>query len=126
KEIGNLSVQINSVEGEIQRTLLRSSFILLYSHFEVFTKESLRLFLKHINSRNMPLKNMRYYLQTLFHTKRIIDVRKSNRKIKYNELTTAILLENTVPFKVNELDGDIVSTEGNLNFKVIEDLLFLL
>ncbi|ERN51637.1 MAE_28990/MAE_18760 family HEPN-like nuclease [Alkalihalophilus marmarensis] len=126
KEIGNLSSQINSVEGEIQRALLRSSFILLYSHFEGFTKESIRLYLKHINSRNIPIKNVGYYLQTLFHTKKIIDVRKSNRKIKYNELITAMLLEDTVLFKVDELDGDIVSTEGNLKFSVIEDLLFLL
>lgn len=125
KELGNLSLQINSVEGEIQQTLLRSSFILLYSHFEGFTKESIRLYLKHINSRNIPVKDVRYYLQTLFHTKRIIDVRKSNRKIKYNELTTAMLLENTLPFKVDELDGDIVSTESNLKFNVLEDLLFL-
>ncbi|WP_100401975.1 MAE_28990/MAE_18760 family HEPN-like nuclease [Bacillus sp. FJAT-42315] len=126
REILNLTIQIESVEGEVQKSLLRASFILLYAHFEGFTKQAIRLFLQHINSEQVPVKELKYHLQTLYHTKKIIDVKQSKRKIKYNELTTAILSGNVEPFKVEERDQDIVSTESNLKFDVIEDLLFLI
>lgn len=126
REISNLSIQIQSTDGEIKDSLLRASFTIIYAHFEGFSKEAIRLFLKHINSERIPVKDLDYYLQTLHHTKRIIDVKQANRKIKFNELTTAILVENNIFFKVEEKDKSIVSTESNLNFDVIEDLLFSL
>ncbi|MED3316512.1 MULTISPECIES: MAE_28990/MAE_18760 family HEPN-like nuclease [Bacillus cereus group] len=126
REILNLTLQIESVDGEIQKSLLRASFILLYAHFEGFTKQAIRLFLQHINSEKIPVKELHCHLQTLHHTKKILDVKQAKRKIKYNELTTAMVLENSEFFKVEEKDKDIVSTESNLKFDVIEDLLFLI
>lgn len=126
KEIQHLTLTIKEAEGSVQEALLRASFILLYAHWEGFTKEALRLFLKYLNKQEIPLQSIVYNLQTLHHTKQIIDVKQSQKKKKYHELTQAMLIENTKIFKVKETDKNIISTESNLKFEVVEDLLFLL
>ncbi|SFP99093.1 hypothetical protein SAMN04488506_0205 [Desemzia incerta] len=126
REISNLSIQIQATDGEIKDSLLRAAFTIIYAHFEGFSVEAIRLFLQHINFKEIPVKSLDYHLQTLHHTKKIIDVKKSTKKRKFNELTTAILLEKNTIFKVEEKDKSIVSAESNLKFDVIEDLLFYL
>lgn len=126
REISNLTMQIQATDGEIKQALLRAAFTLVYAHFEGFSKEAIRLFLKHINSQQIPIYHLDYYLQTLYHTKKIIDIKQSNRKTKFNELTTAILVENNNLFRVEERDKDIVSTDSNLRFDIIEELLFII
>lgn len=126
REISNLTMQIQATDGEIKQALLRAAFTLVYAHFEGFSKEAIRLFLKHINSQQIPVNHLDYYLQTLYHTKKIIDIKQSKRKTKFNELTTAILVENNNLFKVEEKDKDIVSTDSNLRFDIIEELLFII
>lgn len=126
KEIQHLTLTIKEAEGSVQEALLRASFILLYAHWEGFTKDALRLFLKYLNKQKIPLRSIVYNLQTLHHTKQFIDVKQAQKKKKYHELTQAMLIENTKIFKVKETDKNIISTESNLKFEVIEDLLFLL
>ncbi|WP_214691513.1 MULTISPECIES: MAE_28990/MAE_18760 family HEPN-like nuclease [unclassified Exiguobacterium] len=126
KEISNLSIQIQSSEGDIQNALLRAAIVILYAHFEGFSKEAIKSFIKYLNSKKVPVNLMKQHLKTLYYTKRIIDIQNANRKKVFNSLIKDVLLNDSEIFQVNEDAKNIVVTEGNLKFEVLEDLLFLL
>ncbi|MFL0200884.1 MAE_28990/MAE_18760 family HEPN-like nuclease [Exiguobacterium acetylicum] len=126
REITNLSLQIQSVEGEVQKSILRASILIMYAHFEGFSKEAIKLFIKHLNSQNIVVSSMEHHWQTLFHTKKILLIKSSSKKQKFNELLEDILIENGEHFFVNEDAKDIVSSGSNLNFEMLEDLLFII
>lgn len=126
KEISNLTLQIQTVEGDVKKTMLRAAVLMLYAHFEGFSKEAVKLFIKHLNSQNIPVNNMQHHLQTLFYTKKILLIKNSTRKQTYNELIEDVLLRNEDSFYVNHDAKDIISTESNLKFEVLKDLLFII
>lgn len=126
KEINNISIQIQSVEGDVQKTLLRAAVVMLYAHFEGFSKDSIKNFIKYLNSQNIPVKQLKHHLQTLHYTKKIIFIKNAKRKQIYNNLIEDILTKNDNIFSVNENEDDIVTTESNLKSEVLEDLLFII
>lgn len=126
KEISNLTLQIQIVEGDVKNALLRASVLMLYAHFEGFSKEAIKIFIKHLNAQNIPVGSLQHYLQTLFYTKKIFLIKNATKKQIYNELIEDVLLRNSEYFKVNEEANGIVSTESNLNFEVLKDLLFII
>ncbi|WP_114167333.1 MAE_28990/MAE_18760 family HEPN-like nuclease [Exiguobacterium sp. TNDT2] len=126
KEISNLTLQIQRVDGEIQNTLLRAAIVLLYAHFEGFSKEAIKVFIKFLNSKQLPVNSMKQHLKTLHYTKQIVLIQKAKRKKVFNQLIERVLINDDEVFRVNEEAENIVVTEGNLKFEVLEDLLFLL
>lgn len=126
KEISNLTLQIQTVEGDVKNALLRASVLMLYAHFEGFSKDAIKIFIKHLNAQNVPVSSLQHYLQTLFYTKKISLIKNATRKEIYNELIEEILLGNSECFRVNEEATGIVFTDSNLKFEVLKDLLFII
>ncbi len=105
--------------------VIKSSFLVLYAHFEGFTKVAMRLYLEYINEKSIEVKHLNTNLQTLSHVSKIIDVRQSNSVRKYHELTEVINKDNKV-FRVKQMDKSIIDTESNLKYKKLMDFLFML
>lgn len=127
REISNLTLQIQSVDGEVKNTLLRAAIVLLYAHFEGFSKESIKTFIKFLNSKEVPVSAMKQHLKTLHYTKQIIQIQNAKRKKVFNDLIERVIRnDDDGIFRVNQDGENIVVTEGNLKFEVLEDLLFLL
>lgn len=105
--------------------IIKSSFLVLYAHFEGFTKVAMRLYLEYLNEQDIAVKHLIQNLQTLSHISKIIDIRQSNSVIKYHELTEMVNDEGKI-FKVKQMDKSIIDTESNLKYKKLMDFLFML
>lgn len=105
--------------------IIKSSFLVLYAHFEGFTKVAMRLYLEYLNEQDIAVKHLTHNLQTLSHISKIIDIRQSNSVIKYHELTEMVNDDGKI-FKVKQMDKSIIDTESNLKYKKLMDFLFML
>ena len=123
QEITILDKNIFSEKGK--QPIIKSSFLVLYAHFEGFTKVAMRLYLEYINEQDIAVKHLIHNLQTLSHVSKIIDIRQSNSVRKYHELTE-IVNDNDKIFKVKQKDKSIIDTESNLKYKKLMDFLFML
>ncbi|WP_414048098.1 MAE_28990/MAE_18760 family HEPN-like nuclease [Macrococcus equi] len=125
KEISYLSSIIQNSEGDIKIAVIRSSFLILYAHFEGFTKESVRLLLEYIGKQNIKVSDLTLNMQSVYYTKKIKDLKQSNLKRKYHELLYSIYEEDS-EFKVDPKAEGIVVTESNLKYELLEDILFMI
>ncbi|MEB5575347.1 MAE_28990/MAE_18760 family HEPN-like nuclease [Staphylococcus hominis] len=123
QEITILDKNVFSEKGK--QPIIKSSFLVLYAHFEGFTKVAMRLYLEYINEQDIAVKHLIHNLQTLSHVSKIIDIRQSNSVRKYHELTE-IVNDNDKIFKVKQKDKSIIDTESNLKYKKLMDFLFML
>lgn len=105
--------------------VIKSSFLILYAHFEGFTKKAMRLYLEYINKQSIEVKQLNPHLQTLSHVSKIVDIKQSNSVRKYHELLEVINTDDRI-FKVKQKDRSIIDTESNLKYKKLLDFLFML
>ncbi|UXR45674.1 MAE_28990/MAE_18760 family HEPN-like nuclease [Staphylococcus simulans] len=121
-----IALLYENISANLEREeLIKASFLLLYAHFEGFTKESIRNYLEFLNNQNIKVVDAILHLKTLHNCGKIVSLKQSNYKTKYHELTESLYDCNQV-FHVNYKDKNIVNTESNLKFKVLKEMLFML
>ncbi|MFS8602692.1 hypothetical protein LRO89_08820 [Priestia megaterium] len=124
KELAFIKGNIDSAEGEILNTLIRSGISMLYAHWEGYIKIASRAYLAYLNEQNYKLSDLRENFLVLHLTKAIIDVKQSNKKTKFATLLDKIFNHEQENFKVPYMDSSIVTTESNLNYDTLHEILF--
>ncbi|MED3957664.1 MAE_28990/MAE_18760 family HEPN-like nuclease [Priestia aryabhattai] len=125
KELTILQSQIEDASGETLNTLLRSGITLLYAHWEGYIKMAAREYLRYLNNLECKLVDLKQNFVVLHHKKAIIGVRASNNTTSFGTLFEKITNQEQC-FKVKEHDNDIITTESNLKFKVLVEILYSL
>ncbi|KMY21301.1 MAE_28990/MAE_18760 family HEPN-like nuclease [Bacillus pumilus] len=125
QELTLLQSQIQNSNGAMLKTLLRSGITLLYAHWEGYIKMAAREYLKYLNGLECKLVDLKQNFVVLHHKKSIIDARASNNTTKFGLLFEKITNEEQI-FKVKEKDKIIITTESNLKYEVLEEILYSL
>ncbi|TDM17092.1 MAE_28990/MAE_18760 family HEPN-like nuclease [Macrococcoides caseolyticum] len=125
KEINFLSFTIQSFDGDIKKAQLRSAFLILYAHYEGFSKEAVRLFLKFLNQQSIKVSELNLNLQSVYYTKRFIDINHSKYKRDYHHFLEHFIRNDEV-FNLDINSKGIVVTDSNLKYDLLEDLLFMI
>lgn len=124
KELLFIKGNIDTAEGEILNTLIRSGIAILYAHWEGYIKISARLYLEFLNEQNYKLSDLKENFLVLHLTKAIIDIKQSNKKTKFATLLDKVFNHGQENFKVRQMDSSIINTESNLSYDVLSEILF--
>jgi hypothetical protein len=124
KELTFIKGNIDPAEGEILNTLIRAGIAMLYAHWEGFIKISAREYLAYLNNQNHKLSDLRENFLVVHLTKAIIDVKQSNKKTKFATLLDKIFNYEQENFNVQYMDPSIITTESNLNYETLYEILF--
>ncbi|ARW05666.1 MAE_28990/MAE_18760 family HEPN-like nuclease [Bacillus atrophaeus] len=124
KELTFIKGSIDSAEGDILNTLIRAGISILYAHWEGYIKISARNYLDFLNKQNHKLSDLKENFLVLHLTKAIIDVKQSNKKTKYASLLDRVFNYDQENFRVQYRDSSIITTESNLNFDTLSEILF--
>ncbi|WP_410986572.1 MAE_28990/MAE_18760 family HEPN-like nuclease [Bacillus cereus] len=126
KELTLIKSNIMSANGEMLLTALRSGVTLLYAHWEGYIKLASREYLKYLNAQNLKCCTIIDNLFILYLKKTVKDAKQSNKSLVHAQIYNKILYDNENIFQVDVMDKDIVSTESNLSYDVLRDILFSL
>ncbi|MBS8266421.1 hypothetical protein DYI25_18520 [Mesobacillus boroniphilus] len=126
RELTTLKSNIDVSEGTVLNTFIRVGITILYSHWEGFIKTGAREYLNYLNFQEIECQDMTDNFITLFFKSTIVDARESNKSIAHHRVTQSLFNHSGKIFKVDVMKKLIVDTEANLNYKVLEDILFSL
>lgn len=124
KELSLVKTNIEEAEGEVLNSLIRSGVAILYAHWEGFIKNSSRSYLAFLNDQQIKLSDMKDNFLVLHLTKSIIDVKQANKKTKYGTLIDKVFNHGEEVFKVQYKESTIISTESNLKYDVLHEILY--
>lgn len=124
KELSLVKTNIEVAEGEVLNSLIRSGVAILYAHWEGFIKNSARSYLAFLNDQQLKLSDMKDNFLVLHLTKSIIDVKQANKKTKYGTLIDKVFNLGEEFFKVQYKESSIISTESNLKYDVLHEILY--
>lgn len=124
KELTQMRFIVSTATTENELTILRSSIVLLYAHWEGLVKKLLTLYLEHIVAQSLH----NYELKPNFYAMSLsseFEQFKNTKKIHhYIDLTNAILNStNNIP---NIPCEKIIDTKSNLNSALFKELMMLL
>lgn len=126
KELSLIAGNINTSKEEVLNTLIRAGISLLYAHWEGYIKIAAREYLAYLNAQECKVSELQENFLVLHLKKTIIDVKQSNKTTKFATLLDKINNQDNECFKVKQMDKDIISTESNLKFDVLKEILFSL
>lgn len=131
-----LNTKIASEEGHdnlLYKTVLKTLYLLLYSHWEGFVKKSCKLYISYINQKNVRASDLTNTFTALAlkksintcYTKENIDSLSIKTYLDFIDLHNSKLQEN---FKVivktdSDFDDDFIKTFSNLTYKNYKNLL---
>ncbi len=124
KELIQLKFIVSSASTENENTILRSSIVLLYAHWEGFVKMALTFYLKHIVDQELHCNELKpnfYAMSLLSEFERF----KTTKKVKHY-----ISLTQTVFSGINNIPriqyDKIIDTKSNLNSELFKELMELM
>lgn len=126
KELTIIMNQIDSTSGEVLSTSIRSGLTLLYAHWEGYIKSTSREYLKFLNLQGISCASLIDNLFILYLKKTVKDASQSNKNQVHAQIYNKIHNGKVETFYVDVMDKDIINTESNLSYEVMEDLLFSL
>lgn len=124
KELTQMRFMASTASPENELTILRSSIVLLYAHWEGFVKTILTLYLKHIVAQglhNSELKPNFYAMSLLSEFERF----KVTKKVCHYIDLTNVILNNTSSVPHIQCEK-IIDTKSNLNSELFKELMALL
>ena len=123
-ELTQLKFLVTSASTDKELTILRSSIVLLYAHWEGFVKRLLTLYLNHIVDQGL----YSYELKPNFYAMSLSSDFEQFKKTK--KTTHYVSLTKTVFDKINEIPkiqcDKIIDTQSNLNSELFKELMGLL
>lgn len=124
KELTQLKFIVSSASPENENTVLRSSIVLLYAHWEGFVKMALTFYLKHIVDQQLHCNELKpnFYAMSLLSE---FEKYKTTKKVKHY-----ISLTQTVFSGINSIPriqyDKIIDTKSNLNSELFKELMELM
>lgn len=123
-ELTQLKFLVNNSSPDEELTILRSSIVLLYAHWEGFVKNTLTLYLKHIADQQL----CSHDLKLNFYAIGLLCDYENFKKTK--KISHCIEITKMIFSKVDEIPNikynEIIDTKSNLNSELFKDLLELL
>ena len=116
------SIILEKENTTFETPLVRGGITIVYGHFEGFVKETVKAFLEFLNSRKIKLNEYNINIQTLIFYKNSEKERKSKQFEQLVEISNFYLKKQNENFVLpNE-----ISTESNLKYKVLKNILCFL
>ena len=124
KELTQIKFIISATSTENELTILRSSIILLYAHWEGYVKRILTLYLNHIADQNL----YSHELKTNFYAMSLLSEFEKFKKTK--KFSCCVDLTKKVFNQIRDIPriqyDRIIDTQSNLNSKLFKELMQLL
>lgn len=124
KELTQLRFIVSTASTENELTILRSSIVLLYAHWEGLVKKLLTMYLKHIVDQGLHNDELKpnFYAMSLSSD---FEHFKTTKKVSHY-----IKLTNTILNNINNIPhiqcDKIIDTKSNLNSELFKELMYLL
>lgn len=124
KELTQLRFIVTNASTENELTILRSSIVLLYAHWEGFVKKLLTLYLDHIVAQGLHNYELKPNFYAMSLSSEFEQFKNTKKIYHYIELTNTVLNStNNVP---NIQSDKIIDTKSNLNSELFKGLMKLL
>lgn len=120
-----LENQIRNVHGQELATAMRAGIVLLYAHWEGFIKTASRDYLEFLNRQRLSCTCLQSSIFLLTLKKDFLNMRATHKSLVYARLLRKIENRENI-FYIDTKDNDILSTQSNLSFEVLEEILFSL
>lgn len=124
KELTQLRFIVTNASTENELTILRSSIVLLYAHWEGFVKKLLTLYLEHIVAQGLHNYELKLNFYAMSLSSEFEQFKNTKKIYHYIKLTNTVLNSaNNVP---NIQCDKIIDTRSNLNSELFKELMKLL
>jgi len=124
KELTQLRFIVSTASPENELTILRSSIVLLYAHWEGMVKKLLSLYLEHIVDQKLHNNELKPNFYAMSLSSEFEQFKNTKKVYHYINLTNTILNStNSIP----QIQSDkIIDTKSNLNSELFKELMALL
>ena len=124
KELTQLRFIVSTATAENELTILRSSIVLLYAHWEGLVKKLLTLYLEHIVAQGLHNNELKPNFYAMSLSSEFEQFKNTKKVCHYINLTNTILNStNNIP----HIQCDkIIDTKSNLNSELFKELMALL
>ncbi|MBD5116260.1 MAG: hypothetical protein HDT48_01940 [Ruminococcaceae bacterium] len=124
KELTQLKFLVSSASKENERTILRSSIVLLYAHWEGFVKMALTFYLKHIVDQGLHSNELKPNFYAMSLLSEFEKFKKTKKVSHYISLTQTVFdsIKNIPQIQYNK----IIDTKSNLNSELFKELMGLM
>ena len=124
KELTQLRFIVSRASNENELTILRSSIVLLYAHWEGLVKRLLTLYLEHIVAQGLHNYELKSNFYAMSLSSEFEQFKKTGKASCYIKLTNTILNST---YDVPQIKCDrIIDTKSNLNSDLFKELMNLL
>ncbi len=124
KELTQMKFIVSTASAENELTILRSSIVLLYAHWEGFVKRLLSLYLEHIVAQKLHNYELKPNFYALSLSSEFEQFKNTKKVSHYINLTNKIL-DSISDVPCIQCDK-IIDTKSNLNSELFKELMALL
>jgi len=126
KELTTINQNIEISSGEVLEINIRSGIVFLYAHWEGFIKQAAREYLKFLNNQNLYCRDIIDNLHILHLKPTITEHGVAKKSTAHANIYNKIVNSPNEIFNVKPNEDNIISTDGNLKYSILENILFSL
>ena len=123
KELTQLLSNVNIAKEKSESTAIRSAVVLLYAHWEGFTKNSAEYYLSYISSLKLTFQELNVCFVALSLKYRLNDFEGTNKSSRHEQLINYLFYN--MADRAN-IPTNIVDTQSNLNSVMLREILIMI